>query len=126
MFGRSSVIDNSKFRLLATLGDALDIPCHDPQRIGQQRAVGWMVNIGFHCGGIGAQLLSGDDGRLFGLLHDPLMDLLSAFLAKERKAPTQIAKIGNRILIKAGEAPIQKAGSQLPVTFPKGITEFCG
>ena len=42
-----------------------------------------MVNIGFHCGGIGAQLLSSDDGRLFGLLHDPLMYLLSAFLAKE-------------------------------------------
>ncbi len=63
-----------------------------------------MVNIRFDRGGIGAQLLSGNDGRRFGLLCDLLVNLLSAFLAKERKSPTQIAKIWNRILIKAREA----------------------
>jgi hypothetical protein len=30
------------------------------------------VNVGFYRGGVGAQLLSGNDGRLLGLLHDPL------------------------------------------------------
>jgi hypothetical protein len=58
-----------------------------------------MVNIGFHRGGVGAQLISGNDARLDGLLHDPLMDLLGTFLAKERKTPTEITKIGNRIFI---------------------------
>ena len=65
-----------------------------------------MVNVSFHGGGIGAQLFSGNDGRLLGLLHDPLVDLLSSFLTKERKSPTQIAKIWNRVLIKAREAPV--------------------
>jgi MbtH protein len=32
--------------------------------------------LSFHRGRIGAQLLSGNNGCLFGLLHDPLMDLL--------------------------------------------------
>jgi hypothetical protein len=76
-----------------------------------------VVNVGFYCGGIGAQLLSGNDGRLFGLLHDPLVDLLGAFLAKERKTATQIAKIWNRILIKPRKASIEKAGSQFAVKF---------
>src|SRR5262249_26980478 len=88
---------------------------HDPQRIRQQGAVGGMVNVSFYGSGIGAQLLSGNDSRLDGLLHDPLVDLLSAFLAKERKSPTQIAKIWNRVLVKAGKASIQKAGAQFPV-----------
>src|SRR5271166_2783946 len=77
-----------------------------------------MVNVGFYGGGIRAELVSGNDGRLLGLLHDPLMDLLSTLLAKERKSPTPIAKIWNRILIKAREAAIQKAGSQFAVKFP--------
>src|SRR6266478_7625509 len=106
MFGRSSVIDHSKFRLLAALDDAVQRPAHDPQRISKQRAVGWMLNVSFHGGGIGAQLFSGHDGRLLALLHDPLVDLLSSFLTKERKSPTQIAKIWNRVLIKAREAPV--------------------
>src|ERR1700756_1845096 len=117
IFGGSGVIDNAKFRLVATLGDALQIAVHDSQRISQQRTISWMVNVGFDGGGVGAQLLSGNDGRLFSLLHDALMDLLSAFLAKERKGPTQIAKIWNRVFIKTGEAPIEKAGSQLAVKF---------
>jgi len=115
MFGRSGVIDNVKFRLVATLGDALQIAVHDSQRISQQRAVGWMVNIGFYCGGVGAQLVSGNDARLKGLLHDPLMDLLSTFLAKERKGPTEISKIRNRVFIEAGEASIEKAGTKFTV-----------
>src|SRR5271165_3298911 len=94
MFGRSGVIDNVKFRLVATLGDALQIAVHDSQRISQQRAVGWMVNIGFYCGGVGAQLVSGNDARLKGLLHDPLMDLLSTFLAKSAKARQRLVKSG--------------------------------
>src|SRR6516162_8822624 len=98
MFGRSGVIDDSKLRVMATLGDALQIPGHDSQRIGQQGTVGWMVNVGFYGGGVGAQLLSGNDARLFSLLHDPLVDLLSSFLAKERKSPTEIAEIWNRVL----------------------------
>ena len=65
-----------------------------------------MVNVGFYRGSIGAQLLSGNDSRLLGLLRDPLVDLLGAILAKERKSPTQIAKIWNRVLIKAREAPV--------------------
>jgi hypothetical protein len=115
MFGRSGVIDDSQLRVRTTLGDALQIPGHDPQRIPQQGAVGGMVNVSFYGGGIGAQLLSGNDARLDGLLHDPLVDLLSAFLAKERKSPTEIAKIWNRVLIKAGKASIQKAGAQFPL-----------
>jgi hypothetical protein len=47
-----------------------------------------MVDIGFYGGGIGAQLLSGNDGRLLGLQHDPAVNLLSAFLAKEGESPT--------------------------------------
>jgi len=69
-----------------------------------------MVNVGFYGGCIGAQFVSGNDGRLFGPLHDPPVDLLGAFLAKEGKSPTQIAKIWNRVLIKACEATIEKAG----------------
>jgi hypothetical protein len=76
-----------------------------------------MVNVGFYGGGVGAQLVSGNDGRLFGLLHDTLVDLLSAFLAKQSKGPTQIAKIWNRVFIKTGEASIEKAGSQFAVKF---------
>jgi hypothetical protein len=74
-----------------------------------------MVNIGFYCGGVGAQLVSGNDARLKGLLHDPLMDLLSTFLAKERKGPTEISKIWNRVFIEAGEASIEKAGTKFTV-----------
>jgi len=111
MVEQCGMIDNAKLRFLATLSDALQIAVHDPQRIGQQRAIGWMVNIGFYGSGIGTQLFSGNDGRLFGLLHDLLVDPLGAFLAKERERPTQIAKIWNRVLIKAGEAPIKKASS---------------
>jgi len=33
-----------------------------------------MVDVSFYCRGIGAQLLSGNNGRLFGPLHNPLMD----------------------------------------------------
>jgi hypothetical protein len=117
MFNRPGVIDDAKLRVLATLGDAVQRPTHDPQRISKQRAVGRMVNVSFYGGGIGAQLLSGNNGRLFGLLHDPLVDLLSAFLAKERKSPTQIAKIWNWVLIKSREASIEKAGSQFAVQF---------
>jgi hypothetical protein len=58
----------------------------------------------------------------FGLLYDLLVNLLSAFLAKERKSPTQIAKIWNRILIKAREASIEKADSQFVVQFTVGPT----
>lgn len=58
-----------------------------------------MVNIGFHRGGVGAQLIAGNDARLDGLLHDPLMDLLGTFLAKERKSSTEIGEIGNRVFI---------------------------
>src|SRR5215472_5491609 len=86
MFGRSGVIDNANLRLLATLHNALQIAGHDPQRISKQGAVGWMVDVSFHRSGIGAELLAGHKGRLFGLLHDPLVDLLGAFLAKERKS----------------------------------------
>src|SRR6516162_8178339 len=78
---------------------------------------GWMVDVRFHRCRIGAELLCGNNGRLFGLLHDPLVDLLGAFLAKERKSPTQIAKIWNGIFIKAREAPIQEAGSQFALKF---------
>ena len=70
------------------------------------------MNISFYCRGIGAQLPASNDGRLFGLPHEPLVDLLGAMLAKERKRPAQITKIWNRVLIKAGEASIEKAGSQ--------------
>jgi len=59
-------------------------------------SVGWWILVSTAVVSV-RSFLSGDDGRRFGLLHDPLVDLLSAFLAKERKAPTQIAKIGNRI-----------------------------
>jgi hypothetical protein len=59
-----------------------------------------MVDLSFHRGRIGARLLCGNNGRLFGLLHDPLVDLLGAFLAKERKSPTQMAEIWNRVLVK--------------------------
>jgi hypothetical protein len=45
------------------------------------------------------------------------VELLSAFLAKERKSPTQVAKIWNGVLIKAREAPIQEAGSQFTLKF---------
>ena len=79
-----------------------------------------MVNVRFDGRGIGAQLLSGHHGRLFGLLDNPLMDLLSALLAKERKRPTQITEIGNRVLIKTGEAPIEKAGSQFAMKLAVG------
>src|SRR5215475_12675351 len=112
MFGRSGVIDNANLRLLATLHNALQIAGHDPQRISKQGAVCWMVDVSFHCGRIGAQLLCADKIGLFCLLDDPLMDLLGALLAKERKRPTQITKIWNGVLIKAREAPIQEAGSQ--------------
>src|SRR5260370_32501194 len=105
MFGRSSVIDHSKFRLLAALDDAVQRPAHDPQRISKQRAVGWMVNVSFYGGGIGAQLFFGKDGPPFGLLHDPLLDMLSGFLTKKRKTPTQISKILKRVPIKTREAP---------------------
>ena len=74
-----------------------------------------MVNVGFYGGGIRAELVSGNDGRLLGLLHDPLVDLLSALLAKQSKGPTQIAKIWNRVFIKSGEASIQQTGSQFAV-----------
>src|SRR5215469_14212167 len=108
MFGRSGVINDSKFRLLAALDDAGQRPTHYPQRIGKQGAVGWMVDIGFYGGSISAQLFSGDHCCLSGLLNDPLVELLSTLLAKERESR-------NRVLIKAREAPIQKAGSQLAV-----------
>src|ERR1700756_3942027 len=88
IFGRSGVIDNAKFRLVATLGDALQIAVHDSQRISQQRTISWMVNVSFYGACDGAQLLSVNEGRLFGLLHDTLVDLLSAFLAKQSKGPT--------------------------------------
>ena len=52
----------------------------------------------------------------------PLMDLFSALLAKEGKSPTQITKIRNRVLIKTGEAPIEKAGSQFAMKFAVGPT----
>ena len=74
-----------------------------------------MVNVSFYRGSVGAQFASGNDGPHFSLLHDALMDLLGAFLAKESKGPTQIAKIWDRVFIKAGEASIQKAGSQFAV-----------
>src|SRR3984957_16724790 len=74
-----------------------------------------MVNVGFHGGGIGADLVSGNEGRLLGLLHDPLVNLLSALLAKQSKGPTQIAKIWNRVFIKSGEASIEQTGSQFAV-----------
>jgi hypothetical protein len=64
MFGCSGVIDDSKLRLVATLGDALQIPVHDLQRISQQRAIGGMMDVSFYGGGIGAQLLSGNDASL--------------------------------------------------------------
>ncbi len=76
-----------------------------------------MMDVSFYGAGIGAQFLSGNDSRLFGLLHDPPMDLLGAFLPKERKRPTQIAVIWYRVLIKTGEASIEKAGSQFAVKF---------
>ena len=81
-----------------------------------------MVNVSFYGGSVGAQFVSGNDGPLFSLLHDALMDLLSAFLAKESKGPTQIAKIWDRVFIKAGEASIQKAGSQFAVKLAIGPT----
>src|SRR5689334_14898876 len=58
------------------------------------------MDIGFYCRGISAQLLAANHGRLCGLLHDALMNLLGALFAKERESPTQITKIGNRVLIK--------------------------
>jgi hypothetical protein len=81
-----------------------------------------MVNVSFYGGGIGAQLLSGNDGGLSGLLDDALVDLLGAFLAKGAKSPTQIAEIRNRALIKARETSIQQAGSQFAVKFAVGPT----
>jgi len=69
----------------------------------------------FYGGGIGAELVSGNEGRLLGLLHDPLVNLLSALLAKQSKGPTQIAKIWNRVFIKSGEASIEQTGSQFAV-----------
>jgi hypothetical protein len=97
VFGRSGAIDDAKFRLVGSLSDALQIAVHDWQRISQQRTVGWMVNVSFYGGSVGAQFLSGNDGCLFSLLHDALMDLLGAFLAKQCKGPTQIAKIWDRV-----------------------------
>src|SRR6516162_9727642 len=117
MVGRSGMIDNSNLRLLTTLHSASQVAGHDPQRISKQGAVGWMVDVSFARSRIGAELLCGNKGCLFGLLHDPLVDLLGAFLAKERKSPTQIAKIWNRVFIKAREAPIQEAGSQFVLQF---------
>jgi len=74
MFGRSGVIDN---------------PGSPQQCVANSKepSVGWW-DVSFHRGRIGAQLLSGDNGRLVGLLHDPLVDLLSALLAKERESST--------------------------------------
>jgi hypothetical protein len=57
------------------------------------------VDVSFRRGRIGAQLLSGENGRLFGQRHNPLVDLLER-LAKERESSTQIAVIWNRVLIK--------------------------
>jgi hypothetical protein len=74
-----------------------------------------VVNIGFHRGGVGAQLASGNDAGLDGLLHDPLMNLLSTFLAKERKSPTEITEIRNRVFIEAGETAIERAGTKFTV-----------
>ena len=50
------------------------------------------------------------------------MDLLGTFLAKERKTPTEIAKIGNRVFIEAGKAPIEKAGTKFAVQLAKRPT----
>jgi Tn3 transposase DDE domain len=83
-----------------------------------------MVNIGFHRGGVGAQLISGNDARLDGLLHDPLMDLLGTFLAKERKTPTEITKIGNRIFISIHTTKDAKKRS-LKKTLNRKETSFC-
>src|SRR5260370_40164108 len=103
MFGRSSVIDHSKFRLLAALDDAVQRPAHDPQRISKQRAVGWMVNVSFYGGGNGAQPFSGNDGRLLGLVPHPPLDLLSGFPTQKRKSPTPICKILQQVPIKTRE-----------------------
>src|ERR1700692_1547026 len=81
-----------------------------------------MVKFGFHGGGIGAKLVAGNEGRLLGLLHDPLVDQLSALLAKQSKGPTQIAKIWNRVFIKSGEASIEQTGSQFAVKLAIGPT----
>ena len=75
------------------------------------------MDVSFYGAGIDVQFLSSNNSCLFGLLHDPPMDLLGAFLAKERKSPTQIAIIWYRVLIKAGEAWIQKASSQFAMKF---------
>ena len=84
-----------------------------------------MVNVIFYGGGIGAELVSGNDRRLLGLLHDALVDLLSALLAKQSKGPTQIAKIWNRIFIKSGEASVEQTGSQFAVKLAIRPTFMC-
>src|ERR1044071_344521 len=74
--------------------------------VGQKRTVGGIVNVGFHRGGVGAQLAARSYRLFFGDLDDSIMDLDGALGTQGGKNAAETRKMRNWILEKASKAPV--------------------
>src|SRR5919108_3893182 len=79
-----------------------------------------MMNVGFHCGGVGAQPLTLGHRLLPGDLHDSRMDPRGSVLAEKGKGAAETGKIGDGILIEASKAAIKQTGPQFSFQLTEG------
>ena len=72
-----------------------------------------MVDVGLHRGRVGAQALAPGDAECSGPRDHLGVKSLRAFGSQQSEEPGKYRVIRDRILIKAGEAPIEEIGAQL-------------
>ena len=107
------MIDDSPAALATVLADPFERSTQNSQRVGQQRTVAGMVDVGLHRGRVRAQAVAPGNAKRSGPSDHLCVESLRPFGSQQSEEAGKHRVIRDRVFIKAGEAPIEEIGAQL-------------